>query len=176
MAEAAARARDAEVHQVQRQDRRERAADEVDEEQHDQQRDDARHGRDGAEGRARSSRAGLGGTALDVEREHEHERERAQRGGQQERAPDPDRVGQQAAGQRADRGRQDLRGLDQADGAPGVLASSLGGRHREPQRADAPEEADADPEQQQLPDVSSPRPTGPGSPRRQTRAFVTTVL
>ena len=98
-------------------------------------------------------RAPLGRAPLLVEDGDECEGERAQGGGDEERAADADRVGQDAAGERADRGREDLRGLHEADGPAGVLARRLRRGHREAERPDAAEEADADAQREQLADA-----------------------
>ena len=120
--------------ELQRQDGRERAADEVHEEQHDQERQHARE----AAGSRRTAPAARRRTRpprrLRVVAQHERERDRAERRRQHERRADADRVGQQAARQRPDGRRQDLRGLDLAR-PPGPSARAAATRWPWPARA-----------------------------------------
>jgi hypothetical protein len=138
---------------VEGQDRCERPADEVHEEEDGEKSDNAAEGHDRAEPRAGPLCLRPRTAALLVEGEDEDEGQGAQPGGHEERPTGADRVGEDAPRERPDGGGEDLRGLDETDGTPGLLARCLGRGHRQAEGTDAAEEADADPQDEELLDA-----------------------
>ena len=116
------------------------------------------------------------GPALLVEGQDEDECHGAQRGGDEERAADADRVGEQPAREGADRGGEDLCGLDAAHRAARLLPRGLRGGHRQPEGADAAEQPDADPQDEELLDARHRGAQGEEDHVQETSAFTAMPL
>ena len=100
---------------------------------------------------SRRGRRRLDELRLLVEEDEQEQGDAAGGGGDHESETHPDGVGEQAAGEGTDGGGQDLRGLDAADRAAGLIARGERGGHGQAQRPHAAEEADGGAQREELP-------------------------